>query len=119
MIFLAFPNVLLNLFDATEMMLVIGVPALRIIASTFIVAGVCIALGSVFQALGYGIYSMLVSLARQLLVLLPAAWLLAQSGKLELVWFCFPIAEIFSFILSAVFLRETLKTANARMLADG
>lgn len=99
-IFLAFPNVLLNLFDATEMMLVIGVPALRIIASTFIVAGVCIALGSVFQALGYGIYSMLVSLARQLLVLLPAAWILARLGQSvgndNLVWLSFPIAELVS-----------------------
>ena len=99
-IFLAFPNVLLNLFDATEMMLVIGVPALRIIASTFIVAGVCIALGSVFQALGYGLYSMLVSLARQLLVLLPAAWILARLGQSvgndNLVWLSFPIAELVS-----------------------
>ena len=74
---------------------------------------------TMFQAIGNPLHALINSVCRQLVVLLPAAWLLAQSGKLELVWFCFPIAEIFSFILSAVFLRETLKTANARMLADG
>ena len=79
-------------------MLAIGVPALRIIASTFVVAGVCIALGSVFQALGYGLYSMLVSLARQLLVLVPAAWVAGAAwassvGNDDLVWLSFPVAE--------------------------
>jgi Na+-driven multidrug efflux pump len=81
-------------------MLLYGRPALRIIGSTFIFAGVCIALGSSFQALGYGVYSMIVSLARQLLVLVPAAFLLgrlgAQNGNHDLVWYSFPIAEIMS-----------------------
>ena len=121
-IFLAFPNVLLNLFDATEMMLVIGVPALRIIASTFIVAGVCIALSSVFQALGYGIYSMLVSLARQLLVLLPAAWILARLGQSvgndNLVWLSFPIAEIASLAVTLL-LYGRLYRKVIRELPDG
>ena len=121
-IFLAFPNVLLNLFDATEMMLVIGVPALRIIASTFIVAGVCIALGSVFQALGYGIYSMLVSLARQLLVLLPAAWILARLGQSvgndNLVWLSFPIAELVSLAVTLL-LFGRLSRKVIRELPDG
>ena len=121
-IFLAFPNVLLNLFDATEMMLVIGVPALRIIASTFIVAGVCIALGSVFQALGYGVYSMLVSLARQLLVLLPAAWILARLGQSvgndNLVWLSFPIAEIASLAVTLLLFGRLYRKV-IRELPDG
>ena len=121
-IFLAFPNVLLNLFDATELMLVIGVPALRIIASTFIVAGVCIALGSVFQALGYGIYSMLVSLARQLLVLLPAAWILARLGQSvgndNLVWLSFPIAELVSLAVTLLLFGRLYRKV-IRELPDG
>ena len=121
-IFLAFPNVLLNLFDATEMMLVIGVPALRIIASIFIVAGVCIVLVSVFQALGYGIYSMLVSLARQLLVLLPAAWILARLGQSvgndNLVWLSFPIAELVSLAVTLL-LFGRLYQKVIRELPDG
>ena len=121
-IFLAFPNVLLNLFDATEMMPVIGVPALRIIASTFIVAGVCIALGSVFQALGYGIYSMLVSLARQLLVLLPAAWILARLGQSvgndNLVWLSFPIAELVSLAVTLLLFGRLYRKV-IRELPDG
>ena len=121
-IFLAFPNVLLNLFDATEMMLVIGVPALRIISSTFIVAGVCIALGSVFQALGYGIYSMLVSLARQLLVLLPAAWILARLGQSvgndNLVWLSFPIAELVSLAVTLLLFGRLYRKV-IRELPDG
>ena len=121
-VFLAFPNVLLNLFDATEIMLVIGVPALRIIASTFIVAGVCIALGSVFQALGYGIYSMLVSLARQLLVLLPAAWILARLGQSvgndNLVWLSFPIAELVSLAVTLLLFGRLYRKV-IRELPDG
>ena len=113
------PGTLLSLFNATDHMRQIGIPAFRIIAIHFLFAGFCIVSGSVFQAIGNPLHALINSVCRQLVVLLPAAWLLAQSGKLELVWFCFPIAEIFSFILSAVFLRETLKTVNARMLADG
>lgn len=99
-VFMTIPDVLLGLFQATDQMLSIGVPALRIIGSTFLVAGVCIVLGSVFQSLGFGVYSMIVSLARQLFVLVPAAWILArigqQSGNDMLVWFSFPVAEIVS-----------------------
>ena len=113
------PGTLLSLFNATDHMRQIGIPAFRIIAIHFLFAGFCIVSGSVFQAIGNPLQALINSVCRQLVVLLPAAWLLAQSGKLELVWFCFPIAEIFSFILSAIFLRKTLKTANARMLADG
>ncbi len=97
-----FPEQALMLFDADESMLAIAVPALRTISISFIFAGVCIALGSVFQALGYGTYSMIVSFARQIAVLLPAAYLLSLSGKLNLVWLAFPIAELMSIAVTVV-----------------
>ena len=112
------PGTLLTLFNATDHMRQIGIPAFRIIAIHFLFAGFCIVSGSVFQAIGNPLHALINSVCRQLVVLLPAAWLLAQTGKLEMVWFCFPIAEIFSFTLSAIFLRKTLQTAHARMLAD-
>lgn len=105
-LFMAIPHVLLGLFDANEAMLSIGVPALRIIATTFPVAAVCIVLGSVFQALGFGTYSMLTSMARQLLALVPSAWLLARLGQSigndSLVWWSYPIAEVASAVVTAV-----------------
>ena len=112
------PGTLLTLFNATDHMRQIGIPAFRIIAIHFLFAGFCIVSGSVFQAIGNPLHALINAVCRQLVVLLPAAWLLAQTGKLEMVWFCFPIAEIFSFTLSAIFLRKTLQTANARMLAE-
>ena len=90
------PDGLLLLFDASETMLSIGVPALRIISTCFIVAAFCIVAGSVFQALGYAWYSMINSVCRQLVVLLPAAYLLALTGSLQNVWWAFPIAEVMS-----------------------
>ena len=116
--FLAFqtvPGTLLSLFDASAEMTAIGIPALRIISISFLLAGFCIISGSVCQAIGNPLSSMVVSVCRQLVVLLPAAWLLAQSGRLELVWWSFPIAEIASVTLSAIFLRRTVRMANARM----
>ncbi len=100
------PNLLLSLFNASADMRTIGVPALREIAICFPFAGACIGLGSVFQAFGKGTYSLVISVARQLVVLLPAAWLLARLGNINLVWFSFPIAEIASTALSIIlFLR--------------
>ena len=99
-VFMAIPGSLLRIFNASDTMLLYGEPALRIICSTFLLAGVCIALGSTFQALGYGVYSMIVSLARQLLVLVPSAYVLgrlgARVGNADLVWYSFPIAELMS-----------------------
>ena len=112
------PGTLLTLFNATGRMRKIGIPAFRIIAIHFLFAGFCIVSGSVFQAIGNPLHALINSVCRQLVVLLPAAWLLAQTGKLEMVWFCFPSAVIFSFTLSAIFLRKTLQAAHARMLAD-
>lgn len=109
------PGPLLTLFDASENMLAIGIPALRIIALSFVLAGFCIISMSVCQAIGNPIYSLVVSVCRQLVVLLPVAWLLSRTGVLTLVWLAFPIAELMSLTLSAIFLRKTLRTAEAAM----
>lgn len=106
--FLAFeiiPDKLLLLFDTGDAsLLTIGVPALRIIGTHYLLAWFCIITGSVFQALGNGMYSMIVSVARQLVVLIPAAFILARIGGLDAVWWSFPIAELMSLICSALFL---------------
>ena len=99
-----FPAQLFSLFEASEEMLAIGVPALRTISISFLFAGYCIIVGSMFQALGNGILSMIVSIARQLVVLLPVAFLLSLTGNLNLIWLSFPIAEIASLTLSSIFL---------------
>jgi len=104
-----FPKFFLNLFNASENMLSIGVPALRRISLCFIFAGYGIISSSVFQALGKGIQSLIISICRQLVVLLPAAFLLSKIGDLSLVWFAFPIAEICSLVLCTVFLFNTYK----------
>ena len=114
-IFELFPGFLLAFFDASENMLAIGIPALRIIALAFVFAGFCIIVGSVFQALGIPCYRLIVSVCRQLVVLLPVAWLLSQTGNLTLVWLAFPIAELMSLTLSIIFLRRTLRAAEAAM----
>lgn len=97
------PQFLLGMFNASDHMLAIGIPALRIISLGFLFAAFGIVSSSLFQALGNGVYSMLVSLARQLVVLLPVAWLLSLSGNLDLVWWAFPIAEVVSCTFSVVF----------------
>ena len=105
-LFQAFPAQLLSFFDASEHMLEIGVPALRIISLSFIFAGYCIIIGSVFQALGNGMYSLVVSAARQLLVILPVAYLFAMIFGLHMVWWAIPIAEIVSVLLSMFLFRR-------------
>ena len=109
------PAELFALFDASEEMLAIGVPALRIISISFVFAGVCIALSSVFQALGKGIYSMCISFARQLVVLVPAAYLLSLSGNVNAVWWSYPIAEIASITVSLLLFRHVYKTIIAKI----
>lgn len=98
-------SVLLGFFEASDYMLEIGVPALRIISISFLLAGFCIISSSTFQALGHGVLSLVVSLVRQLVVLLPVAWLLSLSGELSLVWWSFPFAELFSVTLCIFFHR--------------
>lgn len=109
LVFQLIPKELLRMFDASDAMLEIGAPALRIMSLAFVFAGIGIVSGSSCQAFGYSVYSMLISIARQIVVLIPAAYLLSLTGVLRSIWFAFPIAEIFSLILSLFFLRTTLK----------
>ena len=108
-IFQLFPDKLLAMFNASPELLAIGVPSLRIISVSFLFAGFCIVAGSVFQSMGNGVHSLIVSVARQLVVLLPVAFLLSLTGRLEAVWWAFPIAELVSVALSSLFLFQTYK----------
>jgi len=101
-----FAGKLLGIFDADQNMLKIGIPALRIICISFPIAGACIAMGSVFQAFSKSIYSLVVSVGRQLVVLIPVAWLLSKTGNVANVWWAFPIAEIVSLAFSLYFFRK-------------
>ena len=114
-IFQFLPDKLLGLFAASDAMLAIGIPALRIICPHFLLAGAGIVLSSVFQALGNGVFSLIVSVCRQLFVLLPAAWLLAQTGNVNNVWWAFLIAEIVSVLLSLGFYARINKNIIAPM----
>ena len=98
------PAQLLSMFNATPELITVGVPALRTICLSFLFAGYCIVVGSSFQALGNGIYSMVVSIARQLVVLLPVAFLFSLTGNVNLIWWAFPIAELMSVAMSSYFL---------------
>ena len=122
LVFLLFPAQLLGIFNASRELLEIGVPALRIIASCFLFAALGIVSSTLFQAVGRGVYSLIVPLMRQLVVLVPAAWVLARiTGEVNAVWWAFPIAEVFSLIASIfLFLRlyrkeiRVLETARER-----
>ena len=108
-IFQTIPDVLLGMFDASDAMLAIGMPALRTISYSFVFAGFGIVCGTAFQALGSATYSMMVSIARQLVVLLPSAYLLSLTGKVENVWWSFPIAELMSLLMTIIFLVRIYK----------
>lgn len=105
-LFQVFPAQLLSFFDASEHMMEIGIPALRIISLSFIFAGYCIILSSVFQALGDAMYSLIISVARQLIVILPVAYIFATTFGLHMVWWSLPIAEIVSVIMSTLLFRR-------------
>ncbi len=109
LVFQFLPVQLLSVFNASESMISMGIHAFRIISLSYVFAGICIALGSVFQALGRSVLSMSVSICRQLLVLLPVAWLLSLSGQVNLVWWAFPIAEIASLTVSLISLSYIYK----------
>lgn len=114
--FQLFPEILLGFFNMTDpATLSVAVPCLRIISLSFVFAGFCIIIGSVFQALGKSVYSMFVSIARQLLVLIPVAYILARFGDAAIVWWSFPIAEVASVIASAVFFIIIYKKIIARI----
>lgn len=99
------PGVMLGIFNASPDMLSIGVVALRIISVSFLLAGFNVISSAYFQALGHGVLALWVSVIRQLVVLLPTGWLLSLAGRLELVWWSFPIAEVVAFILCVIFQR--------------
>ncbi len=104
LVFQVIPGPLLKLFSASDSMLEMGIPALRLVSTSFLVAGYAIVTGSLFQALGDAVYSMINSICRQLVVLLPAAYLLSLTGNVNMVWLAFPIAEVSSLLLTTVFL---------------
>lgn len=112
------PDKMLLLFDASENMLGIGVPALRTLSISFLFAGFCIVVSSVCQALGNGVYSMLVSFIRQLVVLLPVAYLLSLSRNVALVWWSFPIAEVAAVVCCAFFLKRLNRTVFSKMESE-
>ena len=122
-IFLSIPGTLLKIFDATDTLLAVGVPALRIISLSFCMAGASIALTSAFQALGKSLYSMIISIIRQLVFLVPLAYILARYGagigNNDLVWWSYPIAEIAALTVSLLFFRHMYKTLFAKLPDHG
>ncbi len=122
-IFLSIPGTLLKIFDATDTLLAVGVPALRIISLSFCMAGASIALTSAFQALGKSLYSMIISIIRQLVFLVPLAYILARYGAAigndDLVWWSYPIAEIAALTVSLLFFRHMYKTLIAKLPEHG
>ena len=116
-VFETVPELLLGMFEASEDMLAIGVPALRIIGVHFLIAWFCIIASAVFQAFGNGVYSLVVSVARQLVVLLPVAYILARLGGLHAVWWSFPVAEIMSLAV-CIFFMITINRKVIRNVPD-
>ncbi|SFH52731.1 MATE family efflux transporter [Pisciglobus halotolerans] len=108
-IFQVFPEQLLNLFNASPEMMTIGMPALRTISLSFILAGFSVICSTVYQAFGRGFLSLAISVCRQLVVLVPAAYLFSLSGNIKLVWWSYPIAELISAVLCVIFLRYIYK----------
>ena len=110
LIFWIFPGVLLKMFNASQSMLSIGIPALRLISLSFMMASINIVLSNLFQATGHGVKSLTVSLIRQLAVILPVAWLLSRAIGVNGVWLAFPAAEIVGFVLSLLFFLRVYRT---------
>lgn len=103
------PSQILKIFDASDNMLAIGVPALRIISFSFLIAPFSIVSSGTFQALGKGTFSLIISLIRQLIVILPLSYLLSRVMGMKGVWVAFPIAEIVAGILTIIYLRKLYK----------
>lgn len=117
LIFQLFPRWLLLLFQASEDMLSIGMPALRIISLSFAFAGLCIVLSAVFQAMGNAVLSLILSVTRQLVVLLPVAFLFAKLWGLNALWFAFPLSECVSTVL-CLFLYKRFYRSHIQTLPD-
>ena len=112
------PEKILSLFNASEDMLSIGIPALRIIGISYVFAGISIVSSAVYQALGKGLLSLITAVSRQLVVLLPVAYVLSLFGNINLIWWSFPIAEIISLIVSFIFLKYIYNQKIAPMHDD-
>ena len=112
------PELMLGIFNPSASMLSIGVPALRRISLSFLFAGFCIVAGSTCQALDKSMFSLFVSIMRQVVVLIPAAWLLSLSGDVNMVWWAFPIAEVMSLLASIFFLMKALKDMRKRLVGS-
>lgn len=110
LLFQLLPGTFLDLFQASDNMKSIGIPALRIISLCFVPAGFGIICGSFFQAMGHGMIAMWVSIVRQLGALIPLAWLLSRTGQLNLVWLAFPLAEIVAVVITTFGLRRVIRT---------
>ncbi|WP_286062639.1 MATE family efflux transporter, partial [Faecalibaculum rodentium] len=110
LLFQLLPGTFLDLFQASDNMKSIGIPALRIISLCFVPAGFGIICGSFFQAMGHGMIAMWVSIVRQLGALIPLAWLLSRTGQLNLVWLAFPLAEIVAVLITTFGLRRVIRT---------
>lgn len=98
--FVFFPEALMSLFQPTEEMLWVGVPIFQIVGFTFLLSPVSVICSSLFQGLGNGHYSLVVTTARQLVIRIPLAYFLAQFGDMALIWFCWPISELCSIFIS-------------------
>ena len=114
-LFQLIPETLLGMFQPSASMLMIGVPALREISISFLFAGFCIVASSVCQALGRSMFAFIVSVLRQIVALIPSAWLLSLTGNINNVWWCFPIAELMSLVASALLLRKALREMDNRI----
>jgi putative MATE family efflux protein len=99
------PERLMEIFNATDEMLRIGVPAIKIISSHFLLAGFCIVSISIFNAMGYSILSLLLSISRQIVIILPAAYILSRLGDVNNIWWAYPIAEVGALTMSILFLK--------------
>ena len=115
LLFLFFPAQLLGIFNDSAEMLRIGVPALRIISTSFVFAAVSIIFSTLFQAIGRGVNSLLISVLRQLFVILPVAYLMANLFGLEMVWYAFPIAEVVSVAVSILLFIRVYKARLANL----
>ena len=113
------PAQLLGIFNASKDMLEIGTTALRTISLSFIAAGFAVVMSSTFQAFGKGVYSMLISIARQIIVLIPAAYLLSRTGVLANIWWAFPIAEVMSVLVATVLFIVLYKNVIKEIPLDG
>lgn len=117
-VFHLLPEQLLKMFDASEDMMGIGIPAMRTMSLSFCFAGICIICSSTCQAFGYAVYSLAVSVARQLVVLLPCAYLLSLTGEVSAIWWAWPIAELMSLAVSLLLLRRVYRRTGMSMKAE-